>query len=58
MTNPLLRIEGETLSYSELSAQFGVSEQAMRAAVRKARGLKAGLTRRVLKQVIAESVTE
>jgi len=58
MTNPLLRIDGETLSYAELSVQFGVTEQAMRAAVRKARGLKAGLTKETLRQVIrADSPT-
>ena len=54
MTSPLLRIEGETLSCNELSAQFGVSEQAMRAAVRKACGFKAGLTRDVLRRVITD----
>jgi hypothetical protein len=42
--NPLLRIEGEVLSYAELGARLQLPETAVRAAVRKARRLKSGLT--------------
>ncbi|SFT72542.1 hypothetical protein [Paraburkholderia aspalathi] len=44
ITNALLRIEGETISYLDLSERFQVSEETIRLAVRKARGLKAGLS--------------
>jgi hypothetical protein len=43
MANPLLRIEGETITYAELSERFGVREEVLRQAVSQARGLKAGL---------------
>jgi DNA-binding CsgD family transcriptional regulator len=42
--NPLLRVEGEVLSYTELGARLQLSEATVRAAVRKARRLKSGLT--------------
>ncbi len=52
IVNPLLRIEGEILSYAELGARFRLSEQDIRTAVRRARGLKAGLTWDTLKFVL------
>lgn len=43
-THALLRIEGETVSYLDLSQCFRVDEAVIRIAVRRARGLKAGLS--------------
>lgn len=56
--NPLLRIEGETLTYTALSARLQRSEHEVREAVRRARGLKAGLTWQTLAKYCAVAAAE